>query len=244
MGGFWIYVGPSLSEQTIQTRLENYSEPQNIELETEEDITLAREIQNFQIRDDGIISFDFHWGEMVYAEGVDGTVSYQTDHNLNSRIIRRDDSLFFLIEKKLEVPFHMMLSRIDSALYGSATIGKVFISSDSVREILNLDADWIIIEHFERLSDREHWLGVSGDLSRRDDDGNISSSEIHERYHDRPYTSVSFHSAMLGTTLWIKRGKLLKDSSSVSSPSASLNGIERYIRELALPRMTLESLGD
>ncbi len=241
MGGYWIYIAPQISEQLIQTRLENYSEPQIISLETEE-IILAREIQNFEIRNEGVISFDLYWEERKEIETRTQTIPYTEDHTLNVKIIRRDDTLFFLIEKRKDISFNIMFGRLNTLLYRSYSIAKAFIPSDRIREILAIDADQIGMEHLVRVDERINWIGVSGDVSRRDEQGNINNSEVHTRYGGSPYKSVGFRSSTLNATVWIVHGDLRETTASVTGVGSELDPVERYIRRFVIPRISLDTL--
>ncbi len=208
MGGFYIYVGLLVDETSLREILEDYSNTRVIELDGEE-TTLKDNIENFEINNIGTICFKFLWDTQIPHE-YRGVTTYSTQtYFLNVRIVRRENNIFYLIEKKSGISPSYLIRQLSTIIYDEDRIGKIILSSDSIKKIEKADVREIKAEWFTKLSDMDTSMGLTGKLETRHKNGSVSRSESHERYMNKPKHYTSFESLSRGVIVYISGKKIV-----------------------------------
>lgn len=234
MSGFCIFYANFLEQTFIQNILENYSE----EHEIEGDI-LRDNIEDFNILDNGTISFNYIWDKRF-------PLSYRNEirfgivtSSLNVRAFPFNDYLFYLVEKKREEDIRYVKEKISRMLYGGQfIIRKIPLTSECIKEIELRDAREIRGEAFEKLSDRDNSMMLSGALEIQEEDGTTTNSELHQMYKDKPKHYSQNISRSYSGRVYLSNKK--SSNSSVSILKAELNTVESYIKDNILPILRLE----
>lgn len=230
MAGFYIYAGALVSETDLQNKLSNYS--QNKSVAFEGSTVLKDNVDSFQIKQDGSIMFNYYWDERIpYIFRGETKYRDQTFY-LNTRIIRMNGRMFYLIQKFGRPNY--MVGKLSEIIYGeSKKIAPANITSDVIKQIENEDFRVIMGEFFTEINDRDHAIGAYGTLRTKEENGSTSSSEVHETFENNPKHYSSFTSLSTGFIVYVSG----KKASLTLKGTEDYNAVESYIKNFILPKI-------
>ncbi len=232
MAGFYIYAGASVSETDLREKLSNYS--QNKSVAFEGSTVLRDNVDSFQIKQDGSISFNYYWDERIPYTFRGETKYRDQTFNLNVRIIRMN-GLFYLIQKLGNMRTNYLVGKLSEIIYSEPKkITPVEITSEIIKQIERDDYRVITGEFFTGISDRDHAVGIYGALARREENGSTSSSDTHETFENNPKYYTNFTSLSTGFIVYISG----KKASLTLKGTEDYNAVESYKRSFILSKIS------
>lgn len=237
MAGFYIYYGNPIPEQRILDAVNGYSLEDNREYNGQA-FTLLEAVNNFAVRDDGSMCFDFSFDERLPYRYRDETYYRVQTYKANIRLIRMD-VIFYLVEN-VKVSPSKFTNRISRLIYGNTKhIELAPITSDIIGTIQQLDYSTLHGESLKNISDRDNTVMIYGALAHRNDDGEEEFSIAHQRYLNEDRGYIHYTSISVGHQVRISENKGTLSLAGRGDLEATLDDVEIYIRNFLLPEINI-----
>lgn len=238
MAGFYIYYGNSIPEQRILNAVNGYYQEDNREYDGQA-FTLLETVNNFAVRDNDSICFDFSFDERIPYRYRDETLYRIQTYKANIRLIRMNGVIFYLIENVKVAP-HKFTNRISRIVYGNEDhIQLAPINSEIIERIERNDYSVLHGEALKNVSDRDNTVMVYGNLAQKNEDGEEEYSVTHQRYLDNEKGYVHYTSTSVGHQVRVSEKKGTLSLTGRKDLEATLDDVEIYIRNFLLPEIDI-----
>ena len=205
-------------------------------------IGLIDRVSGYRVKENGIISFIYHYDKRVSFQYRDETIFQTRTFSVFVRIIRTERNLFFLLQIVRGASHPEVLKVLIRLIYkGKKRHKDINISSLAINQIETEDSRITSGEAYSGLSARDKTMVLFGTLNERLDNGSFDGSEIHEIYNTRDKSYTQFLSLTRGCIVYISGKKSSVSLKNTKETHVTLDDVENYIIDFILPRVVVES---